>query len=37
MAVERGATFVRWALIAVLAVSGAKLFGVFNLVAQLFS
>jgi uncharacterized membrane protein YfcA len=36
MAVERGAAFVRWVLIAVVAVSGAQLLGVFDLVAQLF-
>jgi hypothetical protein len=34
--VERGATFVRWVLIAVVAVSGAKLLGVFDIVEQLF-
>jgi uncharacterized membrane protein YfcA len=36
MAVERGATFVRWVLIAVVAVSGAKLLGVFDFVGRLF-
>ena len=36
LAVERGATFVRWVLIAVVAVSGAKLLGVFDLVGRLF-
>jgi uncharacterized membrane protein YfcA len=36
MAVERGAPFVRWVLIAVVAVSGAELLGVFDLVGQLF-
>jgi uncharacterized membrane protein YfcA len=36
MAVERGAPFVRWVLIAVVAVSGAKLLGVFDWVGQLF-
>jgi uncharacterized membrane protein YfcA len=36
LAVERGATFVRWVLIAVVAVSGAKLLGVFDWVGQLF-
>jgi uncharacterized membrane protein YfcA len=36
LAAERGATFVRWVLIAVVAVSGAKLLGVFDLVSQLF-
>jgi uncharacterized membrane protein YfcA len=35
MAVERGAPFVRWVLIAVVAVSGAKLLGVFDLVGRL--
>ncbi|GAB4534558.1 MAG: sulfite exporter TauE/SafE family protein [Anaerolineae bacterium] len=30
MAVERGAPFVRWVLIAVVAISGAKLLGVFD-------
>jgi uncharacterized membrane protein YfcA len=35
MAVKRGAVFVRWVLIAVVAVSAAKLLGVFDLVAQL--
>jgi uncharacterized membrane protein YfcA len=35
-AVERGAAFVRWVLIAVVAVSGAKLLGLFDLVARLF-
>ncbi len=36
MAVERGAAFVRWVLVAVVAVSGAKLLGLFDLVAGLF-
>ncbi len=36
MAVERGAAFVRWVLIAVVAVSGAELLGVFELVGRLF-
>jgi uncharacterized membrane protein YfcA len=36
LAVERGAPFVRWVLIAVVAVSGAKLLGVFDLVGRLF-
>ncbi len=36
IAVERGAAFVRWVLIAVVAVSGAELLGVFDLVARLF-
>lgn len=36
MAVERGATFVRWVLILVVAVSGAELLGLLDLVAQLF-
>jgi uncharacterized membrane protein YfcA len=36
MAVERGAGFVRWVLIAVVAVSGAELLGVFELVGRLF-
>jgi uncharacterized membrane protein YfcA len=35
LAVERGAAFVRWVLIAVVAVSGAKLLGVFDLVGRL--
>jgi uncharacterized membrane protein YfcA len=35
MAVERGAAFVRWVLVAVVAVSGAQLLGVFDLVGQL--
>ena len=35
LAVERGAIFVRWVLIAVVAVSGAKLLGVFDWVGQL--
>jgi len=35
VAVERGAAFVRWVLIAVVAVSGAKLLGVFDLVGRL--
>ena len=37
LAVERGAAFVRWVLIAVVAVSGAKLLGVFDLVGRLLS
>jgi uncharacterized membrane protein YfcA len=37
MAVERGAVFVRWLLIAVVAVSAAKLLGLFDLVAGLFA
>ncbi len=36
MAVERGANFVRWLLIAVVAVSAAQLLGLFAWVAQLF-
>jgi uncharacterized membrane protein YfcA len=36
MAVERGAAFVRWVLIAVVAVSGAKLLGLFDPIMQLF-
>jgi uncharacterized membrane protein YfcA len=36
LAVERGVAFVRWVLIAVVAVSGAKLLGVFDLVGRLF-
>jgi uncharacterized membrane protein YfcA len=36
MAVERGAAFVRWVLIAVVVVSGAELLGVFELVGRLF-
>jgi hypothetical protein len=32
MAVKRGAVFVRWLLIAVVAVSAAKLLGVFDLI-----
>jgi uncharacterized membrane protein YfcA len=36
MAVERGAAFVRWVLIAVVAVSGAELLGVFDWVGRLF-
>ncbi len=36
MAVERGAVFVRWLLIAVVAVSSAQLLGVFKLIAGLF-
>jgi len=36
MAVERGAVFVRWLLIAVVAVSAAQLLGLFGLVAGLF-
>jgi uncharacterized membrane protein YfcA len=35
MAVERGAAFVRWVLILVVAVSGAKLLGLFDLVGYL--
>jgi uncharacterized membrane protein YfcA len=35
MAVERGAVFVRWLLIAVVAVSAAKLLGVFDLILGL--
>jgi uncharacterized membrane protein YfcA len=35
MAVERGAPFVRWVLIAVVAASGAKLLGVFDLVGRM--
>jgi uncharacterized membrane protein YfcA len=35
LAVERGDAFVRWVLIAVVAVSGAKLLGVFDLVGRL--
>lgn len=36
MAVERGAVFVRWLLIAVVAVSAAQLLGLFELIAGLF-
>ncbi|MBK8901273.1 MAG: sulfite exporter TauE/SafE family protein [Anaerolineaceae bacterium] len=36
MAVERGANFVRWLLIAVVAVSAAELLGVFEWIGQLF-
>jgi len=36
LAVERGAPFVRWVLIGVVAVSGAKLLGVFDLVGRMF-
>jgi len=36
MAVERGAIFVRWILIAVVAVSAAALLGVFDIIARLF-
>ncbi len=36
MAVERGAVFVRWLLIAVVAVSAAKLLGIFDFIGQLF-
>jgi uncharacterized membrane protein YfcA len=36
MAVERGAVFVRWLLIAVVAVSSLELLGVFDLIWQLF-
>ncbi len=36
MAVERGANFVRWLLIAVVAVSAAELLGVFAWIGQLF-
>ncbi len=36
MAVKRGAVFVRWLLIAVVAVSAAQLLGLFDLVAGLF-
>lgn len=36
MAVERGANFVRWLLIAVVAVSAAELLGVFKWIGQLF-
>jgi uncharacterized membrane protein YfcA len=36
MAVERGANFVRWLLIAVVAVSAAELLGVFEWITQLF-
>lgn len=37
MAVERGANFVRWLLIAVVAVSALNLLGVFTWIGQLFS
>ena len=37
MAVERGANFVRWLLIAVVAVSAANLLGVFSWISQLYS
>ena len=36
MAVKRGAVFVRWLLIAVVAVSAAKLLGIFDLIGRLF-
>jgi uncharacterized membrane protein YfcA len=36
MAVERGAAFVRWLLIAVIVVSAASLLGVFDLISRLF-
>ena len=36
MAMERGANFVRWLLIAVVAVSAANLLGVFSWIGQLF-
>jgi len=36
MAVKQGAVFIRWLLIAVVAVSAAELLGVFNLAARLF-
>jgi hypothetical protein len=36
MAVERGATFVRWLLIAVVTVSAAELLGLFDLILQAF-
>ncbi len=36
MAVQQGATFVRWLLIAVIAVSAAQLLGIFDRVARLF-
>ena len=36
MAVERGANFVRWLLIAVVAVSAANLLGIFDWISQLF-
>ena len=36
MAVKRGATFVRWLLIAVIVVSAAQLLGLFDLMARLF-
>jgi len=35
LAVELGAPFMRWVLIAVVAMSGAKLLGVFDWVGQL--
>ena len=36
MAVERGANFVRWLLIAVVAISAANLLGIFSWIGQLF-
>ena len=36
MGLERRAIFVRWLLIAVVAVSAAQLLGLFDLVAQIF-
>ena len=36
MAVEKGAVFVRWLLIAVVAVSAAQLLGIFDLVTRFF-
>ncbi len=36
IAVERGAAFVRWLLIAVVVISAAKLLGLFDLIARLF-
>jgi uncharacterized membrane protein YfcA len=36
MAVERGAVFVRWLLIAVVAVSAVHLLGLFELIGGLF-
>jgi hypothetical protein len=36
MAVERGAVFVRWLLIAVVSVSALQLLGVFTWIGQLF-
>jgi uncharacterized membrane protein YfcA len=36
MAIERGAVFVRWLLIAVVAVSAAQLLGVFSWIGQMF-